>query len=159
MITFSQFPFTKSNDTIVYSLCSYKEGFPKISILDPFNYTNDFTMYNDDASFNRYCFELWTANPEAHKVIVDIMRNVHYGNDIVILIDFSIPYAEYLAETMSGYLMMLYGCVCNIVKEPEDLDTLKEATFSDIGQAQIELDLEWVRENFGWSNLPNDPPY
>ncbi len=159
MIAFSQFPFTRGNtDTMIFSLCSYKEGFTNISFLDPFNYSSDYTMYSDDAQFNQYCFNLWTANPEAHRMIIDIMRNVHYGNDVVILIDFSIPYAEYLAETMAGYLLMMYGCPSNIIKEPEDVETIKEATFSDRGLEQVELDLGWVRQNFAWSDLPNDPP-
>jgi hypothetical protein len=91
-------------------------------------------------------------------MIIDIMRNVHYGNDVVILIDFGIPYAEYLAETMAGYLLMMYGCPSNIIKEPEDVETIKEATFSDRGLEQVEFDLGWVRQNFAWSDLPNDPP-
>ena len=119
MIAFSQFPFAISTtDTMIFSLCSYKEGFNSVAILDPFNYSSNYAMYNDDAQFNRFCYDLWTASPEAHKAIVDIMRYVHYGNDVVILVDFSIPYAEYLAETMAGYLLMMYGCVSNIVKEP-----------------------------------------
>lgn len=157
MIAFSQFPFGH-DDTMVLSLCSYNENYPKISSLDPFNYTSNLMMYNDDSEFNRFCYELWTGKPEVHKIIVDIMRNVHYGNDVVILVDFSIPYAEYLAETMAGYILMLYGCVCNIVKEPQDLETIKEATFSDRGLEQIELDLDWVRINFPLEDLPNDPP-
>lgn len=160
MLAFSQYPFVTKQNTLVYSLCTFIEGYPSVSTLDPLNHT-DISRCIDDTLYSSFACDLWrgrTNNADVHKIIVEMMLNLSYGNDIVLLIDYNVPYATYLAETLAGYIYTFYGYIANEVKVPEDMESLTEGKFSEVGLGQLEFDLAWYRSNYNWNGLPNDPP-
>lgn len=157
MLIFSRFPYCTKETTVIISLGSFLEGYLVIPQLDPINYNPPgFAVREED--FDNACFRLWNTIPEGRREIIRIMINLYHGNDVVFLVDERLEYSVNLAETMMKYIQDIYGYRSNVLRTPEDIDTLVEGDFSELGLIKFDMDLEWYRANFGWKDLPNDPP-
>ena len=159
MLTFSRIPFSLKEETYIFSLNSYIEGYPSIASLDPLTHT-DTRICVDEEVYDAYCNNLWNQDPYVRKdLLLCIIFNLYYGNDVIILIYDGYEYNTYLAETLGRYIRDVYGYISNTVSSLEDIENCKEGNFSNQGLFQIDMDLDWYRSRFGVAELPNDPPY
>ena len=162
MIAFSQIPFVRGGmeeQTKIYNLASYIEGFERTPQLDPLSYCFPIVVTDEnEQQFDSFCANLWRTNPTANRTLVRIMIDVYNGMDVILLFTEKVTFAVHLVESLSKYIQELYGIIVNRINTVDDIPYIKESVFSIEGVQLLDLELNSYRMTYGYRDLPNDPP-
>ena len=156
MLIFSPFICGNANNMVVFNLSSYMEGFYRLKSLNPLNY------YPIGISSN-YEFDMWYANfiinnSDTYKEFIDIMRYLYNGVDVCILIDLNLEFSNLLVESLSKFISERYGYISNIIKDPADIDNLREGEFSINGLLLLDQEFDKYICTYGSKSLYSDDP-
>ena len=113
-------------------------------------------MRTDDYNFDMWYMNYLLSTPDAFRQLVDLMRIPYNGNNVWILVDFSMEGSVNIIESLIKYIQEIYGYTCNVVHVPEDLENLVQGTFSNIGIQTFDANMESYIQLFGHRNLPSD---
>ena len=131
------------------------EQVTQLNFLNPY-WGNNITMRTDDYNFDMWYMTYLLSTPDAFRQLVDLMRIPYNGNNVWILVDFSMEGSVNIIESLIKYIQEIYGYTCNVVHVPEDLENLVQGTFSNIGIQTFDANMESYIQLFGHRNLPSD---
>lgn len=155
MLVFSPFICGNPDNTIYLNLSSYIEGFPRLTGLNPLNY------YQIGIS-TTYEFDMWYANfilnnPESYKELIDMMRELYNGNNICVLVNYTLDFSNLLIESLSKFILERYGYISNIIKDTEDIPYLKEGEITVSGLLLLDREFDKYIHTYGDRSLYTEP--
>ena len=151
----ARYAYNSKEEVITYNFNTMYENCEQIIYLNPYrcNRWEYSTLCND--------FDIWYGqylqqSPDSFREFINFMRNVYNGKDVWVLVDFSVETAVSVVEYLIKYIYEMYGYVSNIVKEPEDLENLKEGDFSARGIQTFDQHLIYYLITHGSKGLEED---
>lgn len=91
---------------------------------------------------------------------MDILRHAYNGETVYIMCSWGLDnnindIAENIIEALIKFIVDNYGYVCNVVRKIDDIQDLKEGTFSIEGIQQFDRNMETYIKYFGTKELPS----
>lgn len=93
------------DDCKVYNLNSMKEGFPRFKFLVPPNQLGKFLDRDFDIAYFNYIFQ----NDNVFYEFFSIIYELYINNDVYILVDSSMDWAENIGESLLKVIQQRYG--------------------------------------------------
>ena len=158
MLIFAPVPISPDDlCPVILNLSSFIEGYPTISQLNPLTYFPQGISYVED--FDEWYMRFILTNKEAYKAFLDIMRPLYNGADVCILINPNNEFSNRLVDSLISFIYKRYEYVSNLLigYDLDDIDTLKEGTFSASGIHLLDEEFKIYANTYGIKNLYTDP--
>jgi hypothetical protein len=112
------------DDCKVYNLNSMKEGFPRFKFLLPPNKLGKFLDRDFDIAYFEYIFQ----NDYVFYEFFSIIYELYINNDVFIIVDSSMDWAENIAESLFKAIQQRYGYNSYRVNSEEDYLWIKNSS-------------------------------
>ena len=130
-----------------FNLSSCYEGYPRLNYLTPPRMVGGYPInYNDPTNFFILYQQYVLSDPNAFMELMDIIDALYDGYDVIILIGTD-PIRDVLTEALFKLIQTRYGYIGNIVMGPEDVEGLKQGSFSIFGLPNLDYDKEIYWQN------------
>lgn len=142
----------------IYNLNELIESVPKLVYLNPYSFAH--FSFTSEEEFDKWYIQYLTTTPEAFKELMDILRHAYNGETVYIMCSWGLDnnindIAENIIEALIKFIVDNYGYVCNVVRKIDDIQDLKEGTFSIEGIQQFDRNMETYIKYFGTRELPS----
>lgn len=111
------------DDCKVFNLNSMREGYPRFKFLIPPNSIGNFTQREFDITYFNYIFQNQSVFAEFFSIIFELYSN----NDVFIIVDESMDWAENIAESLFKVIQQRYGYNAVKINSEEDYFWIKNS--------------------------------
>lgn len=150
-------------EPIVLNLTSGYSGFNDISCLCTSMRTVNNSSIPQNVFIHSVEFDIRYANtilsiPQLYEAFMKMMIPNFRGELVLVLVDRD-EYRDAIMESLIKFIQQRYGYNCWIVEDYEDIDFLKESSFSQNGILTMREDIKRIHELYSSGSVSQGLPY